>query len=323
MLGTRHEVLQWIEQKRLPSHALAPALALAGIPPSGPQWRQWIARLTLWLGAIFCALALIFFLAYNWQDLERLAKFGLVEGLILLCVASCWRAGLDRPVGKAALFAATLCIGALLALVGQIYQTGADTFELFGVWAIAVLPWVLVGRLGPLWLFWIGLLNLTAILYLQTFGGPFGFLFKPEDILWAVFVLNTAALCLWELLAALGGISWLQERWSPRVLAVASGTSITALAVWAILDDRSAPPYALPAYGLWMVAAYVVYRHLLPDLFVLAGGVLSLIVVLSVGLAHHLHHTDAGAFLLIGLMVIMLSAAGGWWLKSIAQKESP
>ena len=32
---------------------------------------------------------------------------------------------------------------------------------------------------------------------------------------------------------------------------------------------------------------------------------------------------DAGGFLLIGLVVIGLSAAGGWWLKEIAREEHP
>ena len=47
--------------------------------------------------------------------------------------------------GKAALLAASLFVGALLALIGQIYQTGADTFEMFAAWAALILPWVLVG----------------------------------------------------------------------------------------------------------------------------------------------------------------------------------
>ncbi|MET0204922.1 MAG: DUF2157 domain-containing protein [Casimicrobiaceae bacterium] len=54
-----------------------------------------------------------------------------------------WR-GLDTLPGKAALVAALLA-GALLALVGQVYQTGADTFELFAAWAVAIV--VLVARM--------------------------------------------------------------------------------------------------------------------------------------------------------------------------------
>ena len=39
--------------------------------------------------------------------------------------------------GKAVLTLLSLLVGALLALTGQIYQTGADTYELFAWWAVA------------------------------------------------------------------------------------------------------------------------------------------------------------------------------------------
>ncbi|MET0346849.1 MAG: DUF2157 domain-containing protein [Casimicrobiaceae bacterium] len=57
-----------------------------------------------------------------------------------------WR-GLDTLPGKAALVVAALLVGALLALVGQVYQTGADRFELFAAWAVAIVAWVLVARM--------------------------------------------------------------------------------------------------------------------------------------------------------------------------------
>ena len=46
----------------------------------------------------------------------------------------------------------SLFTGALLALVGQTYQTGADTYELFALWAFAITAWVAVARLPALWL---------------------------------------------------------------------------------------------------------------------------------------------------------------------------
>jgi hypothetical protein len=71
-----------------------------------------------------------------------------------------------------------------------------------------------------------------------------------------------------------------------------------------------------------MVAAYILYRHKVKDLFVLAGGVLSVVVVISTFVVRHLFRADAGAFLMVGLLIIGISAAGGWWLKSIAAEEA-
>ena len=54
----------------------------------------------------------------------------------------------------------------------------------------------------------------------------------------------------------------------------------------------------------------------------LAGGVLSAIVVVAALLGKTLlRRGDFGAFLLIGLVVIGLSAWGGFWLKALAAKE--
>src|SRR5262249_49810957 len=156
---------------------------------------------------------------------------------LVLAVLLAWRVGLERATGKAALVAAALLVGALLALVGQAYQTSADTYELFTAWALAILPWVLVGRLAALWLFWVGLVNLAAILYFHVFGGLLWSVFGTVELLGWLFGLNTAALTLWEMLAR-RGIAWLNERWALRVLATACVACITALTVWVIVDFR-------------------------------------------------------------------------------------
>lgn len=316
------DILQWIEQRRVHAGAVPAALRSAGVWPDAAGWRHFFDRLTLWLGTVFCAAAVIFFFAYNWQAMGRFAKFGLVETIIVLSLLFCWRLDLDRIAGKAVLLLATLLVGALLALVGQTYQTGADTYELFAAWALAVLPWVAVGRFGALWLVWLALLNLAATFYFQAFPGMFGWIFSPERRLWALFALNTAALVTWEA-AARAGADWLRERWPVRIVATASGAMVTVLMTWAVIDAGGPNlSFAVLAYALWMAAAFAWYRHLRPDVFALAGGVLSLIIVTTAFLSKHLlRHSDAGGFLLIGVVVIMLSAVGGLWLKSVANEE--
>jgi hypothetical protein len=74
-------------------------------------------------------------------------------------------------------------------------------------------------------------------------------------------------------------------------------------------------------YCAWLAGAYAVYRHWVQDLYVLALGVLSLVVVAAVFLGHHmLRSSDAGAFLFVGMAVLGLSAAGGWWLRTVARE---
>lgn len=320
MTNTRRNVLDWVEQGHIAPSDLPAALAIAEVLPSRDGWRHFLDRLLLWMGVVLIASGLIFFLAYNWNELGRYAKFSLAETMVLAALLFVWRAGLDSPGGKAALFAASLFVGALLALIGQTYQTGADTFELFGGWAAMILPWVLVCRYPALWLLWLALLNLAITLYFQTFPNFFGMLFGPERLLWILFALDTVALAVWETLA-LRGTEWLKRRWGPRLLATASGSLVTSLAMMQIVESHSASVWAIPAWLAWLALAFAVYRRLAKDLFVLAGGVLSVILIVATFLAKHLTHNDASGFLMIGLLVIALSATGGWWLKQLAAED--
>jgi len=320
MANARDEILDWSEQGRIAPGRLREALDACGALPSASDWRRFLDRLLLWMGTVMLASAAIFFFAFNWAEMGRLAKIGLLEAAIVGALLLLWRLGLERAGGKAALFAAALLVGGLFALIGQIYQTGADTWELFAVWAAGILPWALLGRLPALWVLWLALLNLAASLYYMTFGFLFGFLFEPERLLWLLFGLNTAALIVWEACAA-AGIDWLAERWSARIVATASGVAVTWLALNDIFDWRGSSHWGLPLWLAWMGAAYAAYRHRIKDVYVLAGGVLSAIVVIATFLAKHMQMRDAGAFLFIGLIIIALSAAGGWWLKNVVNEQ--
>ena len=315
----RHEILDWAEEGRIAPGDLRRALDTAGALPDSVEWRQFLDRLLLFGGTVLVAAGVIFFLAFNWNDLGRMFKFALVEALLVAALAFVWRLGLERISGKAALLGAALLTGALFALIGQTYQTGADTFELFAVWALAILPWALVARFPALWLFWLLLVNLGALLYLGTMRGPLWFFAGTERQLWVLFALNTVALIVWEGLA-LSGIQWLRERWSVRILATASGGFATALAIADIMNKHSNGGFA--AWIAWLAAAYILYRHKAKDLFVLAGGVLSVVVVVSTAVIRHFFRVEASSFLMVGLLIIGISAAGAWWLKSIAAEEA-
>lgn len=320
MASARDEILDWVEQGRIAPQDVRRALEAAAALPGAAQWRRFLDRLLAFLGVTLLGAGVVFFFAYNWNELGRFARFGLIEAPILVALALLWRLGLDGIAGKATLLLAALLTGALLALVGQTYQTGADTWELFAAWGVAILPWALVARFPALWILWLALANLALALYFHAFGILWGFVFGPEKLLWLLFALNTAALVLWEALAA-AGLAWLRERWSVRILAAAGGAVVTALAMFDVLDWRSASHWGAPAWLAWLGAAYAAYRHWAKDVYVLAGGVLSAIVMITTLLVKHMHMSDAGAFLLIGLVIIGLSAAGGWWLRSVANEE--
>ena len=321
----RNQILQWVEQGCVPPLNTKDAFAATGLLPDRTRWLSFIDAVLLWSGAIATAVGIIFFFAYNWQALGTYAKFGLVEVLIAMTIAVYWRFGNERVEGKAALFAASLLVGALMALFGQTYQTGADTFELFATWAAAILPWVIVARWPALWLLFLFLVNLAAFLYSQAFPRWFGLLFWDlAQNLWLLFILNSLGLVVWEFAVA-RRISWLQPRWAPRIIGLASGCGITGLAFIRIIDERIfSKPAAMLCYILWLTAVYLYYRCRKHDLFFLAGWVLSLIVIATATLSRILldtFHGDEGSLLFIGLSVIGMSALGAMWLKRIAREE--
>jgi len=196
-------------------------------------------------------------------------------------------------------------------------QTGADPWQLFFAWAVLMLPWVLVARFAVLWVLWLGLLNIAILLYYRTWGGAFGVLFGSEaSALWGVFGLNTSALVLWELGARRW--SWLAVTWARRLVALGSGIPVTLLLMMVIVEEREASSLAWLVYPLWLAAIYAVYRYVSPDLFMLAGGCLSAIVVTVVFLARHLlWQAEAAGFLLLSLAVVGLGAAAVFWLKRL------
>ena len=46
----------------------------------------------------------------------------------------------------------SVLVGALLAVYGQVYQTGADAWQLFAGWAALIAGWAVAGRFVPLWM---------------------------------------------------------------------------------------------------------------------------------------------------------------------------
>jgi len=314
----RHLILDWAEQGVLEQERVGEAFAAGGIAPTARDWRRFLDRLLAGAGAVFLAAAVIFFLAYNWQALGRWGKFALVEAAIAVALALYWKLGADRVAGKAALTAAALLVGALLALFGQTYQTGADPWELFALWAVLVLPWALLGRFAALWVLVATLANLAVMLHFHARRGFFGIVFGTEELLAALFALNTLVLVAWELAAR--RLAWLDERWALRLVALAGGVAVTVLALHVIFDWRDASGWAAIGWPLWIAAIYAAYRRRIPDLFMLAGGSLSAIVVtasLLVRLVLDQAHAGAGGFLFIGLVVIGLSAAAAVWLRGV------
>ena len=191
----RNLIIEYIEQGIIPGAKIGDALKSAGIIPDGKSWKTFIDRVLLYIGGLALAFAVMFFIAYNWDDLGKFSKFGMVEALIVLSIVFYCRFGKETAASKVSLLAASICVGVLLALYGQTYQTGADPWQLFFTWSLFILPWAVIGRFPALWILWLALINTSVVLYHQTFTGVFEILLGYRSpMLWQLFIFNTAAL---------------------------------------------------------------------------------------------------------------------------------
>ena len=138
--------------------------------PTPAEWRTFAARLLHAAGLGALGTGVIFFVAANWQAWGLLGRFGLLQAGLLVCIATALWRPLPQRVGQAALLLATLFTGALLALFGQSYQTGADVHELFFSWALLALPFALAALSGAVWAVWWGVLNVGLALLCGGLG---------------------------------------------------------------------------------------------------------------------------------------------------------
>lgn len=264
--------------------------------PDRHGWVRFLDYLLLILGALLVTSGLFFFVAYNWDELSRLSRFGLIGAAILVAVVIAQVAGLGRLGGKVALTVAALLVGALLAVFGQEYQSGADAYSLFGYWAMLTIGWVLIARFDLLWIGWLALLNITLLLFWQQA--------RPGDAqphAETLFALNLAGLLLWEWLE--GRFAWWQQRWPARVTATAAFGYILWPTLWnifALFDEYQGYGEMVPLvhrfapliYLIFVGAVFLIYRNRRPDLFMLTLALFSIIAVLTTLIGRSLVEVD-------------------------------
>lgn len=333
MANTRKEFTYLLSEGLVSAENAEQALIASKILPNALSWKNFLSNLLLLLGGIALASSAVFFIAYNWDDMGRFAKFGLVELLIALSIFIYWKSQKKNPsssnlVSQVALLVASIFLGVLLAFYGQTYQTGADPWQLFFTWAMLILPWTIISRFPALWILWLALINLSASLYASTFHRIFGLLFNSDiDELWLLTFINASALIIWEVLGP--RFKWHSESWAIRLIALAFLTPLTFIILDSIFGSyifNSDKEIFIPVI-IWLIALaviYVVYRKLKIDLFMLAIASLSGISILISFVGKFLFDnisTDIGSFFLLTLLVIALGGGAAVWLKRIHHEQ--
>ncbi|MBL4659923.1 MAG: DUF2157 domain-containing protein, partial [Alcanivoracaceae bacterium] len=278
-----------------------------------------IRQSLLWLSILSVAFGVIFFFAYNWQEISLLTKFALIQGLMLVSLFIYSQSTAQSHASTAILFFLALLIGSLFALFGQSYQTGKDPWQLFMLWTLFTTPLALSSKSSSLWLLWLGLANLTLSLLLDVRFGLLGLFFDNERsiILYACF--NLLALVIFELLHH---YQLLKNRIASQVAAVLAMIAFTWVAVFSIFEFTK-NGFDLLFYLSWMSAVYYLYRIKSTDILILSSWVLSGIIFILATIGRVVDSDLNGAtFLLFGLLTIGLSTAGVKWLMKLLKQSN-
>ncbi|GGX65451.1 hypothetical protein GCM10011309_14630 [Litorimonas cladophorae] len=134
----------------------------------GAFWKIWAIRALLAIAVGHILSGIIFFFAFNWDDLSGMAKFATVGGGILACLLAWIVARLDSPAGQAFGIGATVLVGVMFAVLGQVYQTPALIHTPFVFWAILTLPFALASRNLAHWAVWLVILTVAVTTFANS-----------------------------------------------------------------------------------------------------------------------------------------------------------
>ena len=265
-------------QHRLDAAAARRLQALAGFDAEPAALRRRLPIGMAVLAAALLGLGLIFWVAANWEVLGRFGRFALLQAVVLLFgLGALWRPAWRAPLG----LLVWLGTGALFAYFGQTYQTGADPWSLFALWALLTLPLALALRSDLLWAPWVLGAFVGIALWIQAHSGH-SWQVGPDDLAvhaagWAVALLLVGAMGA-PGRSVTGAGPWALRTAATLAVVVVTGTALAALFA------RTVGAHYLLGLGVLagMAAVFVPRRHF--EVFVLSAVALGLNTLLVAGL---------------------------------------
>jgi uncharacterized membrane protein len=223
------------------------------------------------------------------------------------------------------ILSASVLTGVLLAVYGQIYQTGADVHELFRGWAFLIVGWVVISEFTALWFLWLVIINTGAILFWQQVGQP-GHAIRYEWLCLAIAFIDGLALVL-SVTGLRNGLQWLAGKWFQAILltAVLVALSVPSIHLIVAYDHSYHGPSKITglAFGIWALVAaagYLCYRYKLREMIPIAIIVMNGCVILLTFIGKILFHNNhdlAGIALLFALIILGVASGAAFWLKEV------
>ncbi|MBI2791847.1 MAG: DUF2157 domain-containing protein [Gammaproteobacteria bacterium] len=282
------------------------------------RWGYWIAQVLAIVGCTLVLVGMIYFFAYNWAAMSSSYKFITIELALLCCVMGAWTYSLEKLAGQLFLMAACILVGVFLVVFGQVYQSGADAYELFIAWSLLTLPWVLISQFAALWIFWLMLVNVTLWFFWWQFVSP-----SHSTVYYISLILilvNAFFLVLRERLYNHNTV-WLQHIWS-RIFLVCILLILSAIPIEIyVLSSKWTNTSLIISACSGLVIQFLIlsyYRFKDPDLWAYALTVISICLIIltaSFRVVDKMNLSNVIDWLLMSLLTLGIFSLGAFVLR--------
>ncbi|WP_282609095.1 DUF2157 domain-containing protein [Pelagibius sp. Alg239-R121] len=286
------------------------------------QWGLWISRLFLAVGTALVLSGVVYFFAFNWAKIEPIIKLASLQLAMLLCLGGAYYYKLERISGQILLLSASVLTGVFMAVFGQIYQTGADAYQLFMMWSVLTFGWTVISNFAAQWVFWLAITNIFLVLWWDQAALP-----EPDMagmIFFFVMLLNTVALVLREVYLNWKKAEWLDRRWVRLLIVLAvlvPATWPVVMLIFETVSDSFSMKLSAATGLVGLGGLYALYRFKVRDMWSLAAIALFLCIVLEAAavrlLGEALQGAEIAMFLLMGLATIGIFSAAVIYLRRV------
>jgi uncharacterized membrane protein len=344
----RNQVFEQFQQGKIDD--LESECRLQNVFPTHNAWALFLNYFSLFVGAAFIIIGVLFFVAFNWSQLGRFDKLGLIQlamivALVLLAHSKNYSIDKKELYRRTYLFVFSCLTGILFGLIGQIYQTGADTYQLFALWSLAILPFTWFSRCQFHWLLWIGITNIAASLYINLYFSTFFrfSIYADTTMQWFLVLFNGSIIVIWHWLYSKitngqqpistietadsdNVLTWTKPNLVVNILNIVVGISMTMLGIEAVFSNNFLAHHGLAVFMwvAWAASVFYYYRHQQLNRFILSGLCLSIIVMaVAIFIEGFKSYLDLFGFFVVSMFIIVGSTLSVKWLRALKPAMHP
>jgi len=297
---TRNIIHLISRHKKLSAEDIRAMFKREGIYAGQAEWTRFTDMLLLSIGLTFLTLGAIFFFAYNWENLHKFVKLGMVGTLILTGILSVLLTRKNILVSNILLTGTSMLVGLLFSVFGQIYQTGADAYDFFLGWTVFIFLWAVISDFAVLWLMLILLINTTFTLYANQTGPDWSFTLTSL----LLFLINVFALLIVRIAYSKGLISS-PPGWFLKIVSLGAVFWMTISLVSGIFEQSSSAFWAAAAVALVTYTAAIWHSIRQKTLFLLCIIPMSVLIFCSALFWEKVHGDEIFKFFFNGICIIV------------------